>query len=186
MIEAVRGTHPHQLRVAVFDARTVAHRRMVAMVSRLGHILVQAGQAADVVISEGSKRAAAGASFFLVQRADGAAASSLPLNLDIDQFEAALLAVSVGLSVQAREAEADSFGQLNEVETRDLLTAREFEVLQTLSQGLSNKAVARKLEISLHTVKFHVESVFRKLGARNRTEAVAKARERFRNETIDL
>jgi DNA-binding NarL/FixJ family response regulator len=45
-------------------------------------------------------------------------------------------------------------------------------------EGLTNKAIARRLEISLHTVKFHVESLFRKLGARTRTEALAKAAER--------
>jgi DNA-binding CsgD family transcriptional regulator len=51
---------------------------------------------------------------------------------------------------------------------------------------MTNKAIARRLNISLHTVKFHVESVFRKLGARTRTEAVAKASERRRYETITL
>jgi DNA-binding CsgD family transcriptional regulator len=51
---------------------------------------------------------------------------------------------------------------------------------------MTNKAIARRLDISLHTVKFHVESLFRKLGARTRTEAVAKASERRRRETIML
>jgi len=45
---------------------------------------------------------------------------------------------------------------------------------------------ARRLNISLRTVKFHVESLLRKLGARTRTEAVAKASERRRYETINL
>ena len=186
MTPAVSSTHKRQLRIAVLDGATAAHGRMVAMVSRLGHITVESGESPDIVIAEDPKRAAADVTFVLVQRADGAAASSLPLNLDVAQFEAALWAVSAGLSVQARESEAKSFGQWSEDETKNLLTPREFEVLQALSQGLSNKAVARKLEISLHTVKFHVEAVFRKLGARNRTEAVAKARERFRDEIIDL
>jgi DNA-binding NarL/FixJ family response regulator len=52
------------------------------------------------------------------------------------------------------------------------------EVLGAIGEGLTNKAIARRLGISLHTVKFHVESVFRKLGARTRTEALAKAAER--------
>jgi DNA-binding NarL/FixJ family response regulator len=56
-----------------------------------------------------------------------------------------------------------------------LLTPRELEVLGAIGEGLTNKAIARRLEISLHTVKFHVESLFRKLGARTRTEALAKA-----------
>jgi DNA-binding NarL/FixJ family response regulator len=55
---------------------------------------------------------------------------------------------------------------------------RELEVLGANGEGLTNKAIARRLEISLHTVKFHVESLFRKLGARTRTEALAKAAER--------
>ena len=64
------------------------------------------------------------------------------------------------------------------VEADALLTPRELEVLGAIGQGLTNKAIARKLAISLHTVKFHIESVFRKLGARTRTEALAKAAER--------
>jgi len=59
-----------------------------------------------------------------------------------------------------------------------LLTPRELEVLGAIGEGLTNKAIARKLGISLHTVKFHVESLFRKLGARTRTEALARAAER--------
>jgi DNA-binding CsgD family transcriptional regulator len=54
------------------------------------------------------------------------------------------------------------------------LTPRETEVLVQISDGLSNKEIARRLEISLHTVKFHIESLLRKLGARSRAEAVAK------------
>ena len=43
--------------------------------------------------------------------------------------------------------------------------------------GLTNKLIARQLDISLHTVKFHVKSVFRKLEVGTRAEAVAKALE---------
>jgi DNA-binding NarL/FixJ family response regulator len=52
------------------------------------------------------------------------------------------------------------------------LTPRELEVLQLLSNGLSNKSVAERLGISDQTVKFHVASISSKLGASNRTEAV--------------
>ena len=55
-----------------------------------------------------------------------------------------------------------------------------------ITGAMPNKAIARRLNISLHTVKFHVESLFRKLGARTRTEAVVKASERRRHETITL
>ena len=47
-------------------------------------------------------------------------------------------------------------------------------MLAAIGNGLSNKAVARQLGISQHTVKFHVESLLRKLGAASRAEAVHK------------
>lgn len=52
------------------------------------------------------------------------------------------------------------------------LTPREIEVLGMLAEGLGNKAIARRLGISEHTVKFHVSSIFTKLNASSRTEAV--------------
>lgn len=52
------------------------------------------------------------------------------------------------------------------------LTPREIEVLTMLAEGLGNKAIARRLNISEHTVKFHVGSIFSKLNASSRTEAV--------------
>jgi DNA-binding CsgD family transcriptional regulator len=57
--------------------------------------------------------------------------------------------------------------------TEDPLTAREHEVLGLLAEGLPNKQIARQLGISEHTVKFHVSSVFAKLGAQSRAEAVS-------------
>jgi DNA-binding NarL/FixJ family response regulator len=55
------------------------------------------------------------------------------------------------------------------------LTPRETEVLQLLADGLTNKAIAQRLGISDHTVKFHVNAVLGKLGAQSRTEAVVRA-----------
>lgn len=52
------------------------------------------------------------------------------------------------------------------------LTPREKQVLQLLAGGASNKLIARRLELSVHTAKFHVASVLRKLGAQSRLEAV--------------
>jgi two-component system, NarL family, response regulator YdfI len=52
------------------------------------------------------------------------------------------------------------------------LTPREVEVLTMLAEGLGNKAIARRLHISEHTVKFHISSIFSKLNASSRTEAV--------------
>ncbi|MDP3896250.1 MAG: helix-turn-helix transcriptional regulator [Mesorhizobium sp.] len=55
------------------------------------------------------------------------------------------------------------------------LTAREMQVLALLADGASNKVIARKLDISVHTAKFHVAQVMGKLRARNRTDAISIA-----------
>jgi DNA-binding CsgD family transcriptional regulator len=57
----------------------------------------------------------------------------------------------------------------------DPLTARERDVLAMVSQGLSNKRIARALEISPETVKSHVKHIFLKLAVGTRTEAVFRA-----------
>jgi DNA-binding NarL/FixJ family response regulator len=55
------------------------------------------------------------------------------------------------------------------------LTARETELLKLLAEGLSNRAIAQSLSVSQNTVKYHVRNILQKLGAQNRTEAVAQA-----------
>jgi DNA-binding CsgD family transcriptional regulator len=57
----------------------------------------------------------------------------------------------------------------------DTLTAREHDVLAVISQGFSNKRIARTLEISPETVKTHVKRIFLKLAVNTRTEAVYRA-----------
>nr|WP_279611375.1 response regulator transcription factor [Thermostichus vulcanus] len=57
-------------------------------------------------------------------------------------------------------------------ETPPQLTPREIEVLNLLAEGSGNKTIAKQLHISEHTVKFHITSLFNKLGATSRTEAV--------------
>ena len=55
------------------------------------------------------------------------------------------------------------------------LTPRELEVMKSLSKGLTNKEIAYELYISERTVKFHISSIFGKLGAETRTEALSIA-----------
>lgn len=55
------------------------------------------------------------------------------------------------------------------------LTPREMEVLALLADGFANKQIALQLEISEHTVKFHVSSIYTKMGVTNRAEAVRMA-----------
>jgi len=69
-------------------------------------------------------------------------------------------------------------GESNSTQANDgnaQLTARELEVLTAMADGATNKAIARRLGISFHTVKFHVAAILEKLDADTRTEAVMKA-----------
>lgn len=66
----------------------------------------------------------------------------------------------------------------NDAAIRSLgLTPREYEILELLAAGRSNKEIARQLEISPNTAKTHIASVFQKLEVQRRTQAIHKARE---------
>lgn len=103
----------------------------------------------------------------------------LSQGLEPEQLSAALEAIVRGLVVihpsviQRAQSVFDDF-----VESVEALTTREREVLQMLSQGLGNKEIAARLKISEHTAKFHIASIFGKLGASTRTEAVSIAMRR--------
>jgi DNA-binding NarL/FixJ family response regulator len=93
-----------------------------------------------------------------------------------EELSAVVAAVGWGLVVLPK----DLTGRLLQKETAEVeeldepLTAREREVLELLGRGLSNKMIARELHISEHTVKFHVSSLYAKLGVNNRAEAVSQ------------
>ena len=107
----------------------------------------------------------------------------MPRDANAPQIDAAVRAVAAGLVVRVQRK--SGFGPATDETLEKLLTPREFEVLSAIGDGLSNKAIARHLEISLHTVKFHVEAILRKLDARSRAEAVAKGW-KLSHEAIDL
>lgn len=65
------------------------------------------------------------------------------------------------------------------MEYDDTLTAREREILALLSEGHQNKIIANELSLSEHTVKVHLQNLYRKLNVHNRTQAVARARGRY-------
>jgi DNA-binding NarL/FixJ family response regulator len=99
----------------------------------------------------------------------------LPLNASEDELAAALRALAEGLWVGAPALMSDLLSRkpaqlLDEV--GQALTVRETEVLQLTAQGLANKQIALALGISEHTVKFHLSSLYAKLGVASRTEAV--------------
>jgi DNA-binding NarL/FixJ family response regulator len=102
----------------------------------------------------------------------------LPLEASADELSATLHALVEGLVAGAP-------GLVNRLVQRypaplieggeavlDPLTARERQVLQLAAEGLANKEIALSLQISEHTVKFHLSSLYSKLGVASRTEAV--------------
>jgi DNA-binding NarL/FixJ family response regulator len=96
---------------------------------------------------------------------------------------AAVRAVAAGLVALDPELASSGFGSqvarpLPGASEADELTAREGEVLTLVAIGLTNKAIAQRLQISDHTVKFHVASILAKLDAESRTEAVHVAARR--------
>jgi DNA-binding NarL/FixJ family response regulator len=106
----------------------------------------------------------------------------LPAELPRPRLVAALEAVSRGFLV-AMPVEAETIAAASQIpasatngveELLEPLTPREQEVLRMLALGLANKEIAARLNISEHTVKFHVAAILGKLGAASRTEAVAR------------
>ncbi|MBE0680957.1 MAG: response regulator transcription factor [Anaerolineales bacterium] len=97
-----------------------------------------------------------------------------------DELVAAILAAGEGLWVGAPSliGELMRFPRIGESTSEDSLieplTAREKEVLQLMAQGLANKQIALSLGISEHTVKFHLSSLYTKMGISSRTEAVRR------------
>jgi DNA-binding NarL/FixJ family response regulator len=96
-------------------------------------------------------------------------ATAAELNAAVDALLEGLLVVS---PVLARKVAWLAASNPSGASPADPLSQREIEVLQHLAQGLPNKQIALRLGISEHTVKFHVSSIYTKLDATNRTEAV--------------
>jgi DNA-binding NarL/FixJ family response regulator len=158
---------------------------------------------ADVTIADGAADVD-GPVIALVPFAEAAAwrgdvRAVLPADIDAPTLAAVITVIAAGLSVAppgpARGAGtlldsrpgtragdrvgiwAEALDQLGAEEEEHvvMLTPREREVLALLAAGASNKAIAHALELSVHTVKFHVASLIEKLGAGSRLEAVAIA-----------
>jgi DNA-binding CsgD family transcriptional regulator len=175
-----------RLYVAVHAVDPLRRAALSRVVAEAGHIVVGAQDAADVLLVDGDCPPGETRPVVTLGGTDDDLSGVLSRHASASQIDAAIRAVSAGLIVRLRDAKDPGFGAMRETDGQALLTPRELEVLATLAEGLTNKAIARRLNISLHTVKFHVESLFRKLGARTRTEAVTKASERRRHETINL
>lgn len=102
----------------------------------------------------------------------------LPRSARSEEILAAVEAAAAGLVVLHADAVESILSLLSQSRPaapptqQEALTHREVEVLRMLAEGAGNKTVARRLNISEHTVKFHVGSIMAKLNASSRTEAV--------------
>ena len=115
----------------------------------------------------------------LVRALHSGARALLPRDAQPGEIVAAIEAAAAGLTAfGADELEllvpASNDADRQHEPTLDALSAREVEVLALMAQGLANKNIADRLDISEHTVKFHVSSILSKLAASSRTEAVTK------------
>ncbi|MCC8403277.1 response regulator transcription factor [Paraburkholderia sp. MMS20-SJTN17] len=106
------------------------------------------------------------------------AAAILPRDAMPGEIVVSIEAVATGLCVLPPDILARLLAATRQSQQKpsgepfEALTLREIEVLAMLADGLGNKEIARQLDISDNTVKFHLSSIFGKLGATNRTEAV--------------
>jgi two-component system, NarL family, nitrate/nitrite response regulator NarL len=164
---------PDRLRVAVVASNAATQDRLATLVAESGHQLVETAASPDAVLTDGGTNAVLPASTVAIGAVERQFAGWLPPDAGAAQVDAALRAVAAGLTVRVTPPEARNFDRLPE-DPPVLLTPREIEVLGALGNGLTNKEMARLFGISPHTVKFHIESLFRKLGAASRAEAVAK------------
>jgi len=126
------------------------------------HALVSAGQTAEAL-----KAGATGA----ILRAS----SPLAIAAALAAVHESLAVVDSALIEQLMSAKPANGVTVTTDAVNDNLTKREHEVLGLMADGLSNKQIAARLEISEHTAKFHVNSILQKMNAQKRVEAVVRA-----------
>jgi DNA-binding CsgD family transcriptional regulator len=172
-----------RIAVAINVGDAVLRQRLVLEVETSPDLVWSEG-VADVLIVDGTWSHDDGRAdpVVLVSAADPAelpprVRALLPSDASVRTIVSAARLVAEGLTVlpeSAMDWSVTDHGQHEHtlVAPAVALTPREKQVLQLLAAGASNKVIARLLNVSVHTVKFHVASVLRKLGAGGRLEAV--------------
>jgi DNA-binding NarL/FixJ family response regulator len=167
---------PDAISVGLALSDRTVRLRVVSMISQMASVDVADPDDADVILTDSDNVPAGphlvlGDAVSLQSRANG-----VDKDADIYVLEAAIRLVAHGYRItvpliahRRPELAPDDFAPGGD----KLLTERERQVLEKLAYGASNKMIARDLEISHATAKFHVSSLITKLGARNRTDAVA-------------
>ena len=132
-------------------------------------IAMKDGQRVALISGEATRKIAE-------QALEAGAAGFVPTSLPAKSFVNAVKFMAMGeqyapLDFMTAEEETTS----NPLAAK--LTERELQVLEGLTKGLSNKEIARNLDIQEPTVKLHMKTLYRKVGAANRTQAALIARE---------
>jgi two-component system nitrate/nitrite response regulator NarL len=165
------------LRVKIIAADPIRRHGLTAVLAEAGHTTV--ADSPDVVLFDAGPSAApppeaeAPVVVLTDRMPADPPAGVLPREVSAAWLDLALRATAAGLLVRA-PALATAPAGFAAAPDDSPLTPRETEILTLIAQGFSNKAVARRLNISVHTVKFHLEALFAGLGVTNRAEAVAK------------
>ena len=172
--QILASSAPHAISVGLALSDRTVRLRVVSMISQMAAVDVADADDADVILTD-SGNVPAGPHLVL---GDPASLQSTINGVDKDAsicvLEAAIRLVVHGYRISVPLVERHRWETDDlPAEGDKLLTERERQVLEKLAAGASNKMIARDLEISLATAKFHVSSLLTKLGARNRTDAVA-------------
>lgn len=165
--QAVARTRALEPLVVCMDVRMpdvdgIRATELVLALPRPPRVLVITTFASDDYVFEALRAGAAG---FVLKRAGA------------DELIAAVRSVAIGDSLLFPTAIRDLALRHSRRETYDgeALTPRERDVLRLMAEGLTNAVIAGRLVIGVETVRTHVASVLRKLGARDRTNAVVRA-----------
>ena len=173
------------IRVCIDTAATVTRAGFAAVLGgSAGIVIVDSPRLADVVLSDHHPDAplelgAAPVVVLSVEPLTGrliqwGVRAVLPDHAQPEQIIAALYAAVAGLVSAPVEASASIVHGGESEASVEALTPRELEAFEMLAEGLSNKQIAAKLNVSEHTAKFHVNQILGKLNAGTRTEAVMR------------
>ncbi len=189
----IEGSHsgPEEsgdIAVALRIAEPGLHAEIVSLLADIARVrLAASGAPADVVVTdsvsgEGDAAVVIGDAASITTALEQGWTGLLRHRINCENLRIAIEAAREGLVCMPRSIAiefGDAAGHLEEADGEtvgaQILTTREQEVLQLMANGASNKVIALRLDISVHTAKFHVASVIGKLGATGRTEAVALA-----------
>src|SRR5258708_12249892 len=147
------------LRVAIFASEPRRLATLARWLGDLGHVVVTASDHPSVVLTDGVVAGAGNLPTVALGVDSETYQARLPSDASRGQIDAALRAVAVGLSVTIADEFSRGFEAAHEDDERTLLTPREVEVLTAVSNGLTNKEIARNLAIPRTPSTSHLPSL---------------------------